>query len=442
MVCQKIKDDEVYVCGNPPFLGSVGRDADQNADMEMVFKDFSKFKTLDIVASWFWKGAKFIANSNSEMALVSTNSICQGDQVCVLWKPIFELGLFIHFAYESFSWKNNAKDNAAVHVVIVGLSNKNINPQIVRFIDKEWHYVKAKIISPYILDGGRIAVESRGSPLGKIAPMVYGNKPLDGGNLLLTRAERDALVQAEPSSAKWIKKVLGADEFINGVERYCLWLVGSSKEVIESMPEVEKRVNNVRMMRLKSVDSGARRLAENAHTFRDTNNPDKWILVPSVSSERRQYVPLGFFDSSCISTNANLMIPNGGLYEFGVMNSTLHLDWLRTVGGRLKSDYRYSATLVYNTFPWPTVNTVQRDEIEKLAENVVLIREDYLDKTMAQLYDPDLMPAPLLAAHQSLDAAVENLYRDKPFKDLSERLEHLFARYEKLVAAENNKKLK
>ena len=430
---------EVYICGNPPFLGNGGRSDEQNKDMAAVFSGFKSHGMLDFVANWFWKGAQYITNQNAQLALVSTNSICQGDQVATLWPAIFKLGLKIRFAYPTFTWRNHAKQNAGVHVVIIGIANGDCVKDRTLFKalnNDSTHRVEVKNISPYLLDAGDVTVESRSSALCAVSEMTYGNKPVDGGNLLLTSSEKDALISQDPGAKKWIKKLVGAEEFINAKERWCLWLLGATTDDIDRMPRVKERVEAVRSMRLSSRDTGARKLAERPHLFRDLKNPESYILVPCHSSERRHYVPLGFLSSEVISSNANLMIPNATLYEFGILTSEIHNDWMRAVAGRLESRYRYSATLVYNTFPWPDASEAKRKHIESLAEEVLLIREDYPDKSLADLYDPDKMPAPLLAAHKALDRAVEALYRDRPFRDASERLEHLFNRYEKLIAEE------
>lgn len=441
-VDQQGEEREVYICGNPPFLGSGGRSKEQNEDMDSVFAGFKSFGMLDFVACWFWKAAQYIQDKQAQCALVATNSICQGEQIAMLWPRILEKNLAIRFAYPTFAWKNQAKQNAAVHVVVIGVANSTDIKEKTLFRvgkDEVTFKIDAKNISPYLLEGGDTLVSSRGKPICQVSEMVYGNKPVDGGHLLLTTAEKDQLLVSEPHTAKWIKRLLGAQEFINGKERWCLWLVDATKEEIEAMPLVQQRVEAVRATRLASRDAGARKLAERPHQFRDLKNPSSYILVPCHSSERRDYVPLGFLSSEVIASNANLIIPNATLYEFGILTSEMHNDWMRTVAGRLKSDYRYSATLVYNTFPWPDVTEPKRKHIESLAEEVLLIREDYPDKTLAQLYDPDIMPEPLLQAHKNLDRAVEALYREKPFRDASERLEHLFARYEKLIAAEQSK---
>ncbi|KAE8545027.1 DNA methyltransferase [Marinobacter nauticus] len=434
---------EVYVCGNPPFLGNGGRNAEQNADMAEVFSGFKSFGVLDLVACWFWKGAKYIAGKKAEFSFVSTNSICQGDQVGVLWPAIFDERLKIRFAYQTFTWKNNAKQNAGVHVVVIGLSNAQDVKERLLFKNttrETVHCVLAQNINPYLLDAKDTVVQSRTRPLSGTPMMVKGSQPTDGGHLLLSSEEKNLLIEREPKAQKWIKKLIGAQEFLQAKERWCLWLAEATPEDIEGMPLVKQRVEAVRETRLASRDSGARRLAEKPHQFRETKNPDSFMVVPSVSSERRDYIPMGLFGSDVISTNLNLIIPDATPYEFGILTSEMHNDWMRAVAGRLESRYRYSATLVYNTFPWPEINDRQRKKIEELAEEVLLVREDYPDKSLADLYDPDKMPEPLRDAHKALDRAVEKLYRDKPFRDATERLERLFALYEKLIAEEEAQK--
>ena len=268
--------------------------------------------------------------------------------------------------------------------------------------------------------------------------MIFGSMPNDGGHLLLTTDEKNELIALEPGADRWIKKLLGAQEFIQGKERWCLWLVDANPEALRTMPSIQARLAKVKAARLESNRVSTQKLASTPHLFGEIRQPEdgNYIIFPSVSSERRPYVPMGFISSDVISTNRNYLIPNGTLYEFGVLTSEMHMDWMRTVCGRLKSDYNYSVGVVYNTFPWPDASEAKRRHIETLAEEVLLIREDYPDKSLADLYDPDKMPAPLLAAHKALDRAVEALYRDRPFRDASERLEHLFNRYEKLIAEE------
>lgn len=441
-------EDEVYIVGNPPFGGSNSRDEEQNEDMDMVFDGWKKYGVLDYVACWFWKGAQYIRASRARLALVATNSISQGDQVATLWPPIFALGNRIAFAYQTFPWANNAKDKAAVHVVIIGLeaaylsdglSPNSAQPKLYKLLDKEWHSQSVANISPYLIAGSNLSVEKRSNPICSVSKMYKGNQPGDGGNLILTTEEKDSLIAREPQSAKWIKKLLGSDEFLNGKQRWCLWLTDLTQEELDSLPEkhplVAERVEKVRAVRLASKKAATVQKADIPHLFDEIRHPTSgnYILVPCHSSENRDYIPLGFLIDGTISNNANLMIPNATLYEFGILTSAMHNDWMRTVAGRLESRYRYSGTIVYNNFPWPEADEAEKARIAALAEDILLVRADYPDQTLAQLYDPDKMPLPLKEAHLRLDTAVDRLYRAKPFSDGIERVEFLFDLYEKAV---------
>ncbi len=435
---------EVYICGNPPFLGTTERSAEQSADIKHVFAGFKSTGYLDLVSAWFWKGAQYITGNTAKCALVSTNSICQGDQTSLLWPPIFDLGISIDFCYQTFTWSNNAKNKAAVHVVVVGLKNSNDTsrkPRIFSVAQDRVLSSEVENISPYLVPGPNQAIAPRTKPLGPVNKMIFGNKPTDGGHLYIAHEERDSFIAKYPQYAHWIRKILGAKEFINGGERWCFWLADIPLDEAMDVPEVALRCEKIRELRVKAGHAAALKGADRPHTFLQLAQPPSghYLMVPCHSSERRPYIPLGFFGSDVIATNANLMIPNATPFEFGILTSEMHNDWMRAVAGRLESRYRYSATLVYNTFPWPEVNDQQRKQIESLAEEVLLIREDYPDKSLADLYDPDKMPEPLREAHKTLDQAVERLYRAKPFRDASERLEHLFALYEKLVAEEKAK---
>ena len=445
-------EDEVYIVGNPPFGGKQYRNTEQNIDMDTVFNGWKKYGVLDYVACWFWKGAQYIRASRAKLALVATNSISQGDQVATLWPGIFALGNRIAFAYQTFPWSNNAKDKAAVHVVIIGLEAvrlsddlqnslnlSDVQPKLYKLLDKEWHSQSVANISPYLIAGSNLAIEARRTPICNIPEMVFGNMPNDGGHLILTTYEKDALLEKGSTAGKWIKRLLGSEEFLNGKERWCIWLNGISEQELADMPskhpEIHQRIEKVRAIRSESKRKETKILAETPHLFGEIRHPTSgnYILVPRVSSERREYVPMAFFDSEVISTDSNQIIPNATLYEFGILTSAMHNDWMRTVAGRLKSDYRYSGTLVYNNFPWPEAGEAEKARIAALAEDILLIRADYPDQTLAQLYDPDKMPPPLKETHLRLDAAVDRLYRAKPFSDGMERVEFLFDLYEKAV---------
>ncbi|RKV74308.1 MAG: class I SAM-dependent DNA methyltransferase, partial [Neisseria sp.] len=418
-------EDEVYIVGNPPFGGKQYRNTEQNIDMDTVFNGWKKYGVLDYVACWFWKGAQYIRASRAKLALVATNSISQGDQVATLWPGIFALGNRIAFAYQTFPWSNNAKDKAAVHVVIIGLEAvrlsddlqnslnlSDVQPKLYKLLDKEWHSQSVANISPYLIAGSNLAIEARRTPICNIPEMVFGNMPNDGGHLILTTYEKDALLEKDPTAEKWIKRLLGSEEFLNGKERWCIWLNGISEQELADMPskhpEIHQRIEKVRAIRSESKRKETKILAETPHLFGEIRHPTSgnYILVPSTTSERREYVPMDFFNTETISSNANLMIPNATLYEFSILTSAMHNDWMRTVAGRLESRYRYSGTIVYNNFPWPEADEAKKAHIAELAEDILLIRADYPDQTLAQLYDPDKMPPPLKEAHLRLDAAV------------------------------------
>ncbi|WP_368648926.1 DNA methyltransferase [Castellaniella ginsengisoli] len=430
---------EVYICGNPPFAGYNSRSPSQNLDMERVFKGFKKFKDLDLVTSWIWLGAKYISASGNELAFVTTNSITQGEQVSLIWPKIFDLGLNIHFAWQSFSWRNNAKNNAGVHVSVIGISSTKDERRIYKRSHDDWVCHSVRKISPYLVEGSEVIVQGTSKAISAPHSMVRGSQPTDGGHLYLTDEQKREILAEDIGNEQWIRKIVGAEEFLKGRSRWVLWLANATREDLDNLsPTIKKRLNAVSEVRLNSSNRHTQELADTPHLFWQNNQPEhgNYILVPAFTSERRAYIPIGFMSAETITSNKNYLVPDGSLYEFGILTSEMHMDWMRTVCGRLKSDYGYSTSLVYNTFPWPDASEAKRKHIESLAEEVLLTREDYPDKSLADLYDPDKMPAPLLAAHKALDRAVEALYRDRPFRDASERLEHLFNRYEKLIAEE------
>ncbi|EGR3970596.1 class I SAM-dependent DNA methyltransferase [Vibrio cholerae] len=432
---------EVYICGNPPFLGYKYRGKNQNEDMDAVFKGFAKHRFLDYVTCWFWKAAMVMKTGSVEAAFVTTNSISQGEQVGMLWPAIIETGVRIKFAYETFPWKNSAKENAAVHVTIIGLTRSEEIAKIYHCTKDDARVSEHPNVNPYLVGASNVIIQSVKNPLSGQIPMSSGSYLRDGGALVLSNSEKDSLLKEVPEAHKWVRLLVGAEEMLNGKQRWCLWLENEALEDLFAIPAIDKRLAAVAVTRRESSKVATQLQAETPHLFSEVRQPKSgsYLLIPTVSSERRKYVPIGFFDSKDVVVAPNFIVPNATLYEFGILTSEMHNDWMRTVAGRLKSDYRYSATLVYNTFPWPEVNDQQRKQIESLAEEVLLVREDYPDKSLAKLYDPKEMPEPLREAHKALDQAVERLYRAKPFRDASERLEHLFALYEKLVADEKAK---
>lgn len=435
-ICPKSSTDEVYVIGNPPFVDAKGRNEEQRKDMLKVFEGIGPLGGLDYVACWFWKGSQYINHSSAELAFVSTNSLTQGEQVATLWNPVFNLGVSISFAYQTFSWANNARAKAAVHVVVIGLSMKARRKILFQSIGGEWHSTVVSNISPYLVEGNNTAVKVVREPLTPSPKMIKGNEATDGGFLVIdSRSELDTLLQKEPEADKWIRPFLGGNDFLNGGERWCLWLEGITDEELAKLPLVSSRVEQVKHFREKSPKATTRNKALTPWLFGENRQPSSgtFIIVPKVSSERRHYVPLAFVDSSTIVNNTVQFIPNASLFHFAILQSAMHICWIRGIGGKMKSDYQYSIKLIYNTFVWPEASEDQRTAIQHLAEEVLLIREDFPGKTLAELYDPELMPEKLLAAHKSLDLAVDKLYRDKPFQDNDERLNFLLSSYENLI---------
>ena len=431
--------DLSYIIGNPPFIGKSFRSTEQSSDMADVLFELKNHKNLDFVTSWFFKAATFIQNTSITVAFVSTNSITQGEQASILWKPLIKMGIYIHFAHRTFSWNSEARGKAAVHVVIVGFGAFDIKSKtIFSYPDLKAapEATAAKNINPYLIDGPNIVIENRSKPLQNIPAMVFGNMPNDGGNLLLSPDEKEEFIAKEPGAEKWIKPCLGAAEFLNGKERWCLWLVGISPKELRSLPLVLQKVQDTKAYRLASKRAATKKLATKPALFGEVRQKQgEYILVPKVSSERRPYIPMGFFNYDTITTDLNLMIPDAGLYEFGVLESHMHMSWMRTVCGRMKSDYRYSAKLVYNNFPWPKSDPKQQEKVEKAAQAVLDARSNYPDSTMADLYHPDAITAApdLQEAHKLLDKAVEQCYQKAKFKSDLERLSFMFNRYEGLT---------
>ena len=411
-----------YIMGNPPFLGYSNQTDSQKKDILSIYIDENgkPYKTagkIDYVSGWYFKASEYIKDTKINVAFVSTNSITQGEQVASVWKPLFErFDIGIRFAYKTFVWDSEASQKAHVHCVIVGFtSNENIRNRII--FDGS-SASKATNISPYIIDAPNIFIESRNKPLCDVLPMSTGNRPADGGNLIIEEEDYAEFISKEPSAKKYIKNLTGAAEFINNKKRYCLWLVGVSPSEIRTMPEVMKRIEACRLDRLNGAED-RKKLADTPTLFRETKNPASYIIVPATSSERRRYIPLGFLDENTIATNAAIIIPDAGVYEFGILISNVHMSWMRTVAGRLKSDYRYSKDIVYNNFPWPTPTEDQRKKIEETAQGILNARAKYPDSSLADLYDPLTMPPELLKAHQLNDKAVMQAYGFS-IKDTSE----------------------
>lgn len=433
-VCPK-NGQETYVLGNPPYLGSSMQNEEQKQELAHVCRNFANYKNLDYIACWFYIGAQYIQNSSSTLAFVSTNSICQGDSVGLLWPHIFDLDVDISFAYESFKWSNNAKHNAGVTCTIIGLKNKSFEKE--KFIFSNRQIKSVKNISPYLYDGRSIIVHHRSTPVSNFPTMAFGSKPTDGGFLILSPDEKRHFIANSPQIQPLIKRFMGADDLINGIERYCLWITDSTLPLAKSSPDICERLRLCANFRRKSKAKCTVAYAERPHLFKQRAHRNTYsIIVPSVSSERRIYIPMGFVDSNTVVSNAANAIFDAQPWVFGVINSHIHMVWVKTVSGRLKTDYRYSATLCYNTFPFPRISEHQREELSELAQQILFQREMHSEKTLAELYDPDKMPVELKEAHHQLDLAVERCYRSKPFESDEERLKHLFKLYERMIAAE------
>ena len=429
VVCPHTKDEEVFVFGNPPYLGSRRQDSGQKKDMELVFKE--DYGELDYIACWFMLGARYINSSKAKYAFVSTNSICQGLQVALLWKRIINNDVNINFAYKSFKWTNNAKYNAGVTCVIVGVC---CDAKQKRYIYDKEQFREVTNISPLLMDGPTIFVSTQIRPLNKNVPqMNFGNMPADGGQLILTDEEKGYLVSQDERLSDYCLPLIGADDFINGRRRWCIWLYDKDKDVYMQIPEIKRRVNNVVEIRKKSSRPN---LAEIPHLFAQITQPlgNNLIVVPSTSSENRKYIPIGYVDKNNIVANSCMVIGTNDMSLFGILTSAMHMVWVKTVGGRLKTDYRYSAQLCYNTFPFPKISAAKKKEIADAAEDILVTREFHVGKTLAELYDPEKMPQDLLEVHEKLDDIVESCYPGYPFANDEARLECLFRMYEKMTS--------
>lgn len=429
-VCPIEEKNEVYIIGNPPYLGSNLHSDDQREDMQRIFNSKS-LNRLDYIGTWFLLAANYIVETRARAAFVTTNSITQGVQVPVLWNKIFELNVFIHFAVKSFKWTNNAKGNAGVTVAIVGLSHSKTNK--IQLFDKT--YVETvKSISPYLIKNTSIIVLPKSKPPKGFPPLVMGNKPADGGNLILSQQEMDALTSKYPDSKKFIKKYTSAEDFINGNSRYCLWIELKDEKVAKEIPLIKERTNKLYKFRSESKAKSTRDYAKFDFCFRQFSYRETdGIIVPRVSSESRTYIPLAYINSDTIVSDATNIAYDAEPWIFGIIHSKMHMIWVNAVGGKLETRYRYSAKLCYNTFPFPEISNKQKENLNLYVFAILDVRAKYPSKTMADLYNFDTMPKDLKQAHQELDEAIEKCYRLQPFKNDTERLEYLFKLYEEMI---------
>jgi hypothetical protein len=443
------KDNLSCIIGNPPFIGSKIMTQLQRDQIVKEFDTISGCGVLDYVTGWYIKAAKYIANTKIKVAFVSTNSIVQGEQTSILWGQMLnKYNIKIHFAHRTFKWSNEAKGNAAVYCVIVGFANFDTNKKVLFEYDNikgDAHETSAKNINPYLVDAKDILIQKESNPICQVPKMSFGNMPLDGGNLLFSDEEKEEFLKNEPEAKQYILPLISAFEFLNGKKRWCLWLVDAQPQDLKKLPQVLKRIEAVKKFRLDSVAPSTQKFAETPSLFRDRNKPETFILIPSTSSENRVYIPMGFFGINDIANNSCHIIPNGQLYHFGVLMSKMHMAWVKTTCGRLKSDFRYSKDIVYNNYPWPeNPSEKQKEAIEKAAQKVLDVRDMFSNSSLADLYSQLTMPPALVKAHNELDKAVDAAYSKQAFTSDAKRMEFLFELYEKytagLFAVEKGKK--
>jgi len=429
-----------YILGNPPFVGKNFQNDEQKADMENVFFGMKSTSSLDYVTAWYRKAVDYLKDEpRISAAFVSTNSITQGEQVYMLWPDLLERGIHINFAHRTFQWNNEAKGKAAVHCVIIGFALNNIQPKWLfdyEDIKGEPHKIKAQNINPYLVDATNIVLYNKSRPICNVPDVLFGSKPTDGGNLILSENQMKDLIAKEPAAKDYIKTYLSAEDFIHNVPRYCLWLKNCSPEKLKLMPLVISKVNEVRKFRLSSTKEATRKDAGTPTIFAEDRQPiENYLAIPKTSSERRLYVPIGFMKSDVVVASELFTISHAGLYHFAILTSLMHNAWMRTVCGRLKNDYRYSAGIVYNNFPWPE-NTPekQKQAIEAAAQAVLDARTQFPESTLADLYDPLTMPPVLHKAHQHLDKMVDAAYGKTNFQTEAQRVAFLFELYQKYTS--------
>ncbi|WP_231465333.1 DNA methyltransferase [Pedobacter sp. Leaf132] len=434
------KEELSYIIGNPPFIGSKLMTAKQRGQIVDEFGGLTGSGTLDYVSGWYMRAVKFIQGTKTKVAFVSTNSIVQGEQVALLWRPILQTyGGVIHFAHRTFKWVNEARGNAGVYCVIIGFATfDTIRKTIYEYEDVkgEAHEIVAKHINPYLIDATDTFISKRTKSISNAPKMFKGSQPTDGGNFLFTEDEVIQFLNVEPMAKKFVRPLISAHEFLNGLKRYCLWLVDANPTELLKLPQVMNRINAVKTMRLNSTKIATVQWARQPTLFTENRQPStEYILIPSHSSESRPYIPMGFMTSNDILNNSCLSIPDASLYHFGILMSQMHMSWLKTVCGRLESRYRYSIDIVYNNYPWPRdSNKKQIEAVSIKAQHVLDVRSQYMNSSLSDLYNPLTMPVSLQKAHSELDKVVDLAYRPQPFINEMKRLEFLFDLYEQYTA--------
>jgi hypothetical protein len=430
-VCPRTAEDEVYILGNPPYLGARLQSDEQKEDMDYVFNGINGFNNLDYISCWFYLGAKYIESTNSKYAFVTTNSICQGEQVSTLWRQIMNFNLEIFFAYSSFKWKNNAKANAGVTCTIIGMRKTNGEA---KYLYKETIKTVARNINAFLIEANNVFIDKRTKPISNLPEMSFGSMPNDNGQLLLSPDEAKQILDKNPQAKPIVKRILGSHEFIRGEDRYCLWINEESKELAYSIPEIAVRIERCRIARASSKREATNKLAITPHLFGEVRHIEtNSIIIPCHSSEKREYIPMGFISSDTVISNSAQAIYDAKAWVFGVVTSRMHMVWVRAMAGRLEERLRYSAQFCYNTFPFPQLSERQKEIIEVCVDHILRARAYHGGMTNAQRYDPEKMPDNLREAHSELDLAIERIYRSRPFESDEERLAYLFELYEKMI---------
>lgn len=437
-VCPNNGTDEIYLIGNPPYGGSKRQKIEQKIDYEFVFGSRQFSKNLDYIALWFIKGADYISGSKAQLSFVSTNSVVQGEHVSLMFPMIFDMGIEISYGYASFKWENNAKRNAGVSVVVIGLRMPVNKP---KYLFSEGVQRSVSNINGYLADADNLFVKTRRSrKVPDLPPMTFGSMPNPTEPFVFTESERQEIIHEFPDSDQFIRPFLGADEFIDGKTRYALWVDSEKVEEAMRIPVIAERFRRVESIRAASKRASTRKLAAVPHKFGEIRyKPTYSIIVPSVSSERREYIPLGFLGPDTVISNAAFAVYDAEPWLFALLTSRMHMVWVRAVGGKMKTDYRYSNTIVYNNFPVPNLSENNKAELTRLALRVLDVREYHSERTLAELYDPDKMPDNLRTAHEEVDVCVDNLYSARSFDSDDDRLSELFDRYKAVIEEGVNK---
>ncbi len=418
---------ETYIVGNPPYVWSGDQTADQKADLDCAFAEQGRVRILDYVSVWFKKSAEFIQAHGADAGLVSTNSICQGEQAGTLWPALYEHGIEISFAHQQFKWRNLAAHNAGVSCVIIGLRRKSDKEKRIYSGD---HSRVASQIGPYLIEMKEDVVKKQEVQISGLPEMVRGNMPYDGGNLILSPSERRKLLEDRPDAAKFVRRLYGSQEVIKGVERWCLWISDGEVQAANAIPPIKERIDTVRDLREGNADASVVRMAEKSHQFREFNlASDFAIVIPAVSSEEREVLPVVVLDNASVVTNRCYQVIDPPIYLFSLLASRMHYVWANVVGGKLETRFNYSNTVIYNTFPMPTLSDRQRADLEAQAFDILSVREGFPGKTLAWLYGATTMPEELVQAHSRLDKLVEHIYAGQEFRSDSDRFEHLFRLY-------------